>query len=142
MITHSLPQHGASRLLQLKDPNMKSTCHPFHFHLEPHIFLMRLPSLYSHPHSPLPDMTSIQDHAPVIKELSERCQQDPQPISETPRDPSPLQLHDPQPDATESSPSRRSTTATTSEKGAQDYFLFHLICDGPRHLDPPDYFNR
>ena len=112
MITHSLPQHGASGLLQPKDPNIKPTHHPFHFCMEPHIFSTRLPSLCSHPHSPLPDMTSVQDHAPVVKEFSERHQQDPQPTSETPRDPSPPQLHDPQPDATESNPSRRTTTAT------------------------------
>jgi len=34
-----------------------------------------------HPHSFLPpDMTTVQDHGPVIKELSDKRQQDPQPI--------------------------------------------------------------
>lgn len=62
-------------------------------------------------------MTSAQDHALVTRELSGRRQQDPQPTLETPRDPSPprfSQLHDPQPDATESNPSRRATSTATN----------------------------
>ena len=79
-------------------------------------------------------MASVQDHAPLIRELSERRQQDPQPaqrqgfpkprepsdslrptISEPPRESSPprfSQLHDPSPEATESNPSRRGTSTT------------------------------
>ena len=81
-------------------------------------------------------MASVQDHTPLIKELFERRQQDPQPtqpqghpksrdtsdaplpiVSEPPRESSPpqfSQLHDPSPEATESNPSRRATSTATN----------------------------
>lgn len=61
-------------------------------------------------------MASVQDHTPVVKELSERRQQDPQLISETPREPSPRfsQLHDPLPEAADPHLFRRATSTTTN----------------------------
>ena len=111
VISNSRTVHGDS------EDGIKPTRRPFSFPLGPHVLPTRLPSLSLRPLFPLPDMASAQDHAPVIKELSERRQQDPQLTFETPRDPSPprfSQLHDPQPDATESNPSRRATSTATN----------------------------